>query len=70
MEGAGKLKSAGLNVKDIVVFLDHEQGVKDRLRENGYQAHSVLSISEVTETLYQAGRIDEAQYQALAETES
>jgi uridine monophosphate synthetase len=67
LEGAAKIKSVGLNVQDIVVFLDHEQGVKDRLREQGYRAHSVLTISEVTETLYQAGRIDEAQYEALAE---
>jgi len=68
MEGAEKLKSAGLNVYDIVVFMDHEQGVKDRLRENGYQAHAVLTISEITETLYQAGRINEEQFKALAET--
>lgn len=67
MEGAEKLKSAGLNVNDIVVFIDHEQGVKDRLRANGYQAHSVLKISEITEILYQAGRIDEEQFKALAE---
>lgn len=65
MEGAQKLKSAGLNVHDIVVFMDHEQGVKDKLRENGYQAHAVLTISEITETLYQAGRIDEEQFRAL-----
>ena len=68
LEGAAKIKSVGLNVQDIVVFLDHEQGVKDRLREQGYRAHSVLTISEVTETLYQAGRIDEVQYEALAES--
>ncbi len=68
MEGAEKLKSAGLNVYDIVVFMDHEQGVKDRLRENGYRAHAVLTISEITETLYQAGRIDEEQFKALTET--
>jgi uridine monophosphate synthetase len=67
MEGAEKIKSAGLNVRDIVVFIDHEQGVKDRLKTNGYQAHSVLTISEITETLYQAGRINEQQFQALAE---
>ncbi len=66
MEGAEKLKSAGLKVNDIVVFMDHEQGVKDRLSANGYQAHSVLTISEITETLYQAGRINEAQFKALA----
>lgn len=67
MEGAAKLKSAGLNVYDIVVFMDHEQGVKDRLRENGYRGHAVLTISEITETLYQAGRIDQEQFKALTE---
>jgi uridine monophosphate synthetase len=67
LEGAAKLKSVGLNVQDIVVFLDHEQDVKDKIRANGYQAHSVLTISEVTETLYQAGRISEADWQAFAE---
>ena len=67
MEGAEKLKSAGLNVHDIVVFMDHEQGVKERLRENGYRGHAVLTISEITETLYQAGRINEEQFKALAE---
>jgi len=67
MEGAAKLESAGLNVHDIVVFIDHEQGVKDRLKANGYCAHAVLTISEITETLYEAGRITQEQYQALAE---
>lgn len=67
MEGAAKLESAGLNVHDIVVFIDHEQGVKDRLKANGYRAHAVLTISEITETLYEAGRITQEQYQALAE---
>jgi len=65
MEGAAKLKSAGLNVEDIVVFIDHEEGVKDRLKDNGYRAHAVLRISEITQTLYEAGKIDEGQYQIL-----
>lgn len=65
IEGAQKLQSAGLVVEDIVVFIDHESGVKDRLQSNGYQAHSVLSISEITETLYEAGRINEEQYHSF-----
>lgn len=69
MEGAAKLQSVGLKVDDIVVFLDHEQGVKDRLQENGYRAHSVLTISEITETLYQAGRINEEQFMNLTSSE-
>ncbi|MEW6496950.1 MAG: bifunctional orotidine-5'-phosphate decarboxylase/orotate phosphoribosyltransferase [Cyanobacteriota bacterium] len=68
IEGAQKLESAGLKVEDIVVFIDHEQGVKDKLRANGYRAHSVLTISEITETLYQAGRINEEQFQSLIQT--
>ena len=67
MEGADKLKSAGLKVEDIVVFIDHEQNVKDKLRDNGYRAHSVLAISEITQTLYQAGRINAEQFNALAQ---
>jgi uridine monophosphate synthetase len=67
MEGAEKLKSAGLKIEDIVVFIDHEGGVKDRLRDNGYRAHSVLSISEITNTLYEAGRINQEQYNSFKE---
>jgi uridine monophosphate synthetase len=65
MEGAEKLKSEGLKVEDIVVFIDHEKNVEDRLKANGYQAYSVLKISEITETLYDAGRINEEQYRHL-----
>ena len=68
IEGAQKLESAGLKVEDIVVFIDHEQGVKDKLRANGYQAYSVLTLSEITETLYQAGRINEEQFHSLIQT--
>lgn len=69
VEGAEKIQSAGLKVDDIVVFIDHEGGVKERLKEQGYQAYSVLTISEITETLYEAGRITEEQYHSLAEKE-
>jgi uridine monophosphate synthetase len=67
MEGAEKLKSAGLKVNDIVVFIDHEQGVKDKLQQNGYRGHAVLTLSEITNTLYQAGRINEEQFLAFSE---
>jgi uridine monophosphate synthetase len=66
MEGAAKLRSAGLQVQDIVVFLDHGQRVKEKLREQGYRAHSALTIAEITDALYQAGRINEAQFRAIA----
>lgn len=65
IEGAQKLESAGLKVQDIVVFIDHEEGVKDRLKAAGYNAYSVLTISEITRTLYEAGRIDKIQYKSI-----
>ncbi len=65
MEGAAKLQSAGLKVEDIVVLIDHEQGVKDKLQVNGYRAHSVLALSEIAHILYQANRIDTEEFQLL-----
>ena len=67
IEGAQKIESAGLIVNDIVVFMDHEQGVKDRLKAHGYCAHAVLTISEITKTLYEAGRIDADKYKVFKE---
>ena len=65
LEGVGKLEAAGLRVQDIVVFLDHGGGVVERLGDRGYRAQAVLSLTEITETLYAAGRLTEAQYQTL-----
>lgn len=65
IEGAEKLESVGLEVEDIVVFIDHEEGVKERLKAKGYRAHSVLTISEITDTLYAAGRINQEQFYGL-----
>lgn len=65
LEGAAKLESAGLRVRDIVVLIDHGGGVKDRLQERGYTARAVLEIGEITQTLYGAGRLTDDQYAAL-----
>ncbi|MFB2918533.1 MULTISPECIES: bifunctional orotidine-5'-phosphate decarboxylase/orotate phosphoribosyltransferase [Aerosakkonema] len=65
IEGAGKLQSVGLKVEDIVVFIDHEKGVKDRLKAQGFRAHSALTITEIAETLYNSGRVDEEQFKIL-----
>jgi uridine monophosphate synthetase len=66
MAGAQKLKSVGLVVEDIVVLIDHERGVKDRLKTNGYRAHSVLTLSEITETLGRSGRINLQQAESFS----
>ena len=65
IEGAAKLQSVGLRVEDIVVFIDHEKGVMDRLAQQGYRGHAVLTISEIAETLLAAGRLNDAQFEAV-----
>jgi uridine monophosphate synthetase len=65
LEGIEKLETSGLTVTDVVVLIDHGGGVKQRLQDKGYTAHAVLEISEITETLYRAARINDQQYQVL-----
>jgi uridine monophosphate synthetase len=68
IEGSEKLQSVGLNVSDIVVFIDHEGGVQEKLENHGYRSHAVLTISEIARTLYEAGRLDREQCQVLSKT--
>ena len=45
------LQEEGLQVKDVVVLLDRQQGAKARLEQNGYRLHSVITISELLDSL-------------------
>jgi uridine monophosphate synthetase len=66
LEGIQKLETAGLRVSDIVVLIDHEGGVRDKMQVQGYQAHAVFTLSEISKTLYETQRITETQYGAIA----
>jgi uridine monophosphate synthetase len=66
LEGIQKLKTSGLQVIDIVVLIDHEGGVRDKMQSHGYQAHAVFTLSEISKTLYETQRITEEQYGAIA----
>ncbi len=52
------LKSAGLNVEDVVVLLDRSQGGTDILKEKGYRCHSIFTITEIFEVLLIYKRVD------------
>lgn len=54
------LEHEGLKVTDIVVLIDREQGGKKHIQSKGYNLHSVLTISEILETLEQTGKIEVA----------
>jgi uridine monophosphate synthetase len=55
------LEAAELQVQDVVVLIDREQGGAEDLEEAGYRLHTVLRLSEMLDLLADAGRIDEQQ---------
>lgn len=52
------LQLEGLKVTDVIVLVDREQGGKKHLQEKGYNLHSVITISEMLETLENEGKVD------------
>lgn len=50
-ETIAEVENEGLNVSDIVVVLDREQGGKEKLEAKGYRVHTLFKISEVVEIL-------------------
>ena len=57
------LEEVGLQVKDVVVLIDREQGGKQLLEERGYRLHALLSIYEILQRLLDQGKIDQAAHQ-------
>jgi orotate phosphoribosyltransferase len=58
-KAAEAAKAEGGIVKEAVALLDREEGGKEKLAKNGIQLHALLKISEVANTLYEIGAIDE-----------
>lgn len=59
------LEAAGLQVRDVVVLVDREQGGKKELAEAGYQLHSLLGLREILTVLEREGCILTKQRQEL-----
>jgi uridine monophosphate synthetase len=62
INAAETLTAAGLNVSDVAVLIDREQGGDKNLTEKGYQLHAALQLSEILTVLHQTGRISDEQY--------
>ena len=69
LEGIAKLESSGLNVNDVVVFLDHgglqDTRAKERLNAKGLNIQAVLSLETISEVLEEAERISASQAKEL-----
>jgi uridine monophosphate synthetase len=60
------LEAAGLEVEDVVVLVDREQGGRDELEAAGYRLHAVLRLSEMLDVLASEGRITGQQKDQVA----
>jgi orotate phosphoribosyltransferase len=52
-------------VTDAVVFLDREEGGREKLEKNGIKLHALLNISEIANKLYEIGAIEEEQLKTI-----
>jgi uridine monophosphate synthetase len=65
LEGIAKLEASGLQVNDVVVFIDHGGEASSRLAQAGYRSHAVLDIGRINRVLRAAGRLDATQASLL-----
>jgi uridine monophosphate synthetase len=56
------METAGLEVRDVIVLVDREQGGRARLAEAGYRLHTVLTLSEILDVLKDEALIDGETY--------
>jgi uridine monophosphate synthetase len=64
IETAADLQEAGLEVRDLVVLIDREQGGRQNLEKN-YHVHSILTITSILETLLQSAKINANERQII-----
>jgi orotate phosphoribosyltransferase len=53
------IRAEGGVVKEVVALLDREEGGKEKLEKCGIKVNTLLKISEVANTLYEIGALDE-----------
>jgi len=57
LEAIAPLEAAGLNVKDILVLVDREQGGVEELDAHGYAVHAVLTLVQILDALVGTGKL-------------
>jgi uridine monophosphate synthetase len=61
LEAIAPLEELGLQVKDVIVLIDREQGGREYLEERGYRLHAIFGLGEMLDVLTRHGRISTAQ---------
>jgi len=65
VEGIKPLKELGAKIAIILVVVDREQGGKEKLEKMGYQFRALTTVSELVNTLFQSGKITQAQAKTI-----
>lgn len=63
LESSSLLKEAGLDVKDVIVLVDREQGADRRLRDHGYNLICILRLKTMLNHYRAKGWIDSDQFE-------
>jgi orotate phosphoribosyltransferase len=64
-KAAKAIKDEGGVVNDAVVLLDREEGGKRELERDGIKLRALIKVSEVANSLYEIGAIDEEQLKII-----
>ncbi|MBI2742728.1 MAG: orotate phosphoribosyltransferase [Chlamydiales bacterium] len=63
LETCHSLSEEGLQVKDAIVIVDRQQGARTHLQEKGIRTHSLTTLSELVNLLYDSQKIDRQLFQ-------
>jgi orotate phosphoribosyltransferase len=64
-KAADVVRYEGGVVTEALVFLDREEGGRELLEKNGIKLHALLKVSEIANTLYEMGAIDEESHKTI-----
>jgi uridine monophosphate synthetase len=67
LETVAPLKAEGLEIEDAVVVIDREQGGKEKLKTEGIELHSLVSIFDLLKVLFYEKKISENTFREVNE---
>ncbi|UOE41731.1 orotate phosphoribosyltransferase [Chryseobacterium suipulveris] len=65
LETIDEVENEGIDVSDIVVVLDRQQGGKQLLESRGYNVHTLFTISEVCKMLQEEGHLTDDEIERI-----
>lgn len=65
LEAIEVIRQAGMEVRDVVVLLDREQGGREQLTERGIRLHAAFTMKQLLDFYTRIGKITNEQYQDI-----